>query len=101
MAQRVELQTKLENILGSPNVYFQPPVNVQIQYPCIVYSRDRATSDFADDALYRYTKRYQVTFISRDPDSSIPDQVAALPMCVFNRFYTADNLNHDVFFLHH
>jgi hypothetical protein len=101
MAPRLELQTKLEEILGSQNVYFQPPANVQMQYPCIVYSRDNSDATFAGNELYRYVKKYQVTHISRDPDSSIPDQVAALPMCTFNRFYTADNLNHDVFYLYH
>ena len=101
MAPRLELQDKLETILGTPNVYFQPPANVQIQYPCIVYSRDKADSEFAGNDLYRYTKRYQVTYISRDPDSIVPDKIASLPMCTFNRFYPADNLNHDVFFLYH
>lgn len=100
MAPRTELQSLLEGILGSDKVYFQPPTNVQIQYPCIVYQRDYAITEFADDHPYRYTKRYQVTYISRDPDSEIPDKVATIPRCVFNRFYTVDNLNHDVFNLY-
>jgi len=101
MAPRIDLQAKLEELLGNTNVYFQPPTNVQIVYPCIIYSRDAADSKFADDKLYSYTHRYQVTHISRDPDSSVPDKVAALPLCVFNRFFTKDNLNHDVFFLYY
>ena len=97
MAQRLQLQSLLEEILDSSNVYFQPPANVQIQYPCIIYRRDNAETRFADNNPYRYTKRYQVMVIDRDPDSGIPDKVAALPTCSFDRFYTADNLNHDVF----
>lgn len=99
MAPRLQLQTLLEGLLGSRNVYFQPPANVQMQYPCIVYSRDAADTKFADNNPYRYTKRYQVTVIDRDPDSGIHDKIAALPMCAHNRFFTADNLNHDVFTL--
>lgn len=95
MAPRLELQALLEEL--APNVYFQPPANVQMQYPCIVYKRDYAQTRFADNSPYSHTKRYMVTVIDRDPDSAIPDQVAALPLCIFNRFYTADNLNHDVF----
>jgi len=38
-----------------------------------------------------------VTVIDQDPDSEIPDKVAEMPMSLFNRFYTADNLNHDVY----
>jgi hypothetical protein len=83
--------------LGSDYVYFQPPANVQLQYPCIIYHRDFANTAFADNDPYRYTKRYMVTVVDRDPDSAIPDKVANLPMCVVNRFYTADDLNHDVF----
>lgn len=92
---RLELQQLLEAF--TENVYFQPPENVQLQYPCIIYKRDYAITKFADDNPYTHAKRYMVTVIDRDPDSVIPDQVAELPMSAFNRFYTADNLNHDVY----
>lgn len=100
MAPRLQLQTLLESVLGSSNVYFQPPANVEMQYPCIVYRRDDATTEFADNSPYRYTKRYQVTVIAENPDSDIPERVAALPLCIFNRFFIAGNLNHDVFNLY-
>ena len=99
MGQRLQLQSQLEELLGSRNVYFQPPTNVQMQYPCIVYNRDSANSQYADDIPYRFTKRYQVTAIDQDPDSTIADKIAALPLCSYDRFFTADNLNHDVFTL--
>jgi hypothetical protein len=99
MAPRLELQQIFESILGQSNVYFQPPNNVQMQYPCIVYERDFADTKFADDEPYSYTQRYQVIVVARDPDSPIPLQIANLPMCRYERFYTADNLNHDVFTL--
>jgi len=71
-----------------------------MQYPCIVYQRDTADSRFAGNKLYRYTKRYRVTFISRDPDDDVPDKIAALPLCSFDRSFVADNLHHDVFRLY-
>ncbi len=95
MAPRLQLQSLLEEI--TENVYFQPPTNLTLQYPCIKYERDAAASAFADNETYRYTKRYAVTIIDRSPDSALPDQVAALPMCTFDRHFTADDLNHDVF----
>lgn len=97
MAPRLQLQELLEFTLGSTNVYFQPPANVQMVYPCIVYNRDRVDTVFADNDQYRFNKRYQVTVIDRNPDSDIPDRVAKLPLCSHSRFFTADNLNHDVF----
>ncbi len=97
MAPRLELQSILSNILETKNVYFQPPPSVQMVYPCIVYSRDYELTNFADDKPYLHRKRYQVTVIDRDPDSVIPAKIAELPLCVYDRFYTADNLNHDVY----
>jgi len=95
MGQRLTLHQILETI--APKVYFQPPTNVRLEYPCIVYHRDFADTKFADDEPYNHTKRYMIIVIDRDPDSEIPDKVAALPMILFNRFYTADDLNHDVY----
>lgn len=94
---RLELQSILTALLGSNHVYFQPPPTVQMTYPCIVYKRDFQATRFADDKPYKHNKRYLVTVIDRNPDSGIPDLVAELPLCVFDRFYTADDLNHDVF----
>jgi hypothetical protein len=101
MAPRADLQTLLEGILGSGNVYFQPPPGIQLQYPCIVYQRYiSSVTEYADNAPYRFTQHYQVTVIDQDPDSAIPNKVAALPMCDRNRFFAANQLNHDVFFLY-
>lgn len=99
MADRLDLQTILLGLLDSDNVYFQPPSTISMSYPCIVYNRNNAKTDFADNEAYKNKKRYQVIVIDQNPDSKIPDKVAALPMCTFNRFYAVDNLNHDVFYL--
>lgn len=96
-ARREEFHEILVGILGSRNVYFQPPSNLQMQYPCIRYSRGRASSQFADNRAYRLTKQYEVTLIQEDPDSSVWDKIANLPMTTHERWYPADNLNHDVF----
>lgn len=95
MAPRAQLQSILEGILT--NVYFQPPPNVQMEYPAILYERDRANSVFSDNISYRITQRYQITLISRSPDQPEYQQIIELPMCSHDRFYVADNLNHDVF----
>lgn len=92
---RLQFHEILEGITA--NVYFQPPTNVQLEYPCIIYHRDFAKTEFADDKPYEHTLRYMVIVIDQDPDSEIPKKVASLPMSLFNRFYTADGLNHDVY----
>lgn len=97
MGQRLDFQTILEEVLGSESVYFQPPNNITMVYPCIVYQRDNAVTLFADDVPYRYEQRYQVTLIDRNPDSAVFMGLVALPRSIFNRHYVVDNLNHDVF----
>lgn len=100
MGTRLQLQTLLEGLLGSRNVYFQPPANLEMNYPAIVYARDNMDSIFADNDPYRVTKRYQVTVIDKNPDSTIPDKVIGLRHCAYSRGFKADNLNHDIFTLY-
>lgn len=95
--RRLELQATLVAILGSENVYFQPPPSVSMSYPAIVYRRDYRAIDHADNAPYSHRLLYLVTVIDPDPDSTIPGKVALLPTCQYDRFYVADYLNHDVF----
>jgi hypothetical protein len=92
MALRLQLHSVLKEL--TEHVYFQPPSNVQMSFPCIVYQRSGSDSDFADNGTYRHAKRYQVTVIDRNPDSELPDLVEELPLCSFDRFFAADNLNH-------
>ena len=100
MGQRTDLHAILVNILGSKFVYFQPPENLKMKYPCIVYQRVTGDTQFADNIPYIIKKRYQITVIDSNPDSPIPDKVAQLPYCVFDRHFTSGNLNHDVYNLY-
>ena len=99
--RREELHEKLVAILGSRNVYFQPPENIKMQYPAIVYERVYANTLHADNQPYRITKRYQVTVIDGDVDSPIPDKVALLPQCSFIRHFETNKLHHDIYNLYY
>lgn len=95
--RREQLQTVLEELAGSDQVFFQPPPTIKMTYPAIVYTRTLSNTQFADNLPYRRMKRYTVTVIAQDPDSPIPDKVAELPMCTHSRSYAAKQLHHDVF----
>lgn len=99
--KRIQLQEILETILGSKNVYFQPPESLKMKYPAIRYTRSSIESTYADDIPYRNHKQYELIAIYKDPDSDLPDKIKSLPMCRHNRHYTADNLNHDVFTIYY
>lgn len=84
-----------------PNVYFQPPASVTMTYPAIRYQRERIDNNSANNGVYLQNVAYLVTVIDSDPDSQIVKEVSRLPMCRFNRHYTADNLNHDTFVIYY
>ena len=98
MEKRLKLQALLELVLGSKNVYYQPPENVKLSYPCIIYERSsNSKNTFANDKLYNHRVRYTVTVVDKNPDSLILDRMLELQMCVYDRHFTANNLNHNVY----
>ncbi len=101
MGSRLDLQTKLETLLGSKNVYYQPPASVRMNYPAIVYSRSNIENRHADDDVYMQAYFYEVIVIDEDPDSEVIENISKIPGCRFDRHYTSDNLNHDVFTLYY
>lgn len=95
------MQSKLEELLGSKNVYYQPPESVKMEYPAIKYSVDDIDKKSANDTAYIVTKRYELIVISKRPDDPVIDKLLQLPMCSFERHYVSNNLNHDVFTLYY
>ena len=101
MYRRIEFHSLLCELLGSSNVYFQPPESIKMKYPAIVYSLNDIDTEHANNGVYLYTKQYSVTLVSKEPDSPVIDKLALLPMSMFNRSYVADNLNHTVFSIYY
>ena len=96
MASRVELQTKLEELLGSRNVYYQPPESLKMEYPAIRYSKNKIESRHADGINYSNFTRYEIIVIDKKPDNDVINKIMELPLSSFERHYVSDNLNHDV-----
>ena len=101
MATRVDLQNVLEEILGSRNVYYQPPESLKMNYPAIVYARKTIDNSYANNSVYKQNYAYEITVIDKNPDSEIVNKVSKLPTCRFDRHFKSDNLNHDVFTLYY
>ena len=101
MASRQQiLQAKLEDLLGSRNVYYQPPESVKMQYPAIRYSKTNIRSTFADNAAYSNLYCYEIIVIDRKPDNPVVEKLLEFPYCSFSRNYKADGLDHDVLTLY-
>ena len=103
MSRRLKLHNVLCDILSCPDqgpecrAYFQPPSSAKMKYPAIVYALNDIDNAFADNKVYLSARKYSVTVIDSDPDSSLVGKVASMPTSRFNPHYTKDNLNHDVF----
>lgn len=95
MRKRKELQKILEKILGSSEVYFQPPAKIRMKYPAIVYYLDRIDTRNADNQHYSLYSRYAITIMTKDVDSTLPyDILTALPTSSYDRSARLDNLYH-------
>ena len=101
MDRRKELQSLLESLLGSRNVYYDPPTNIQMKYDAIKYKVNNIGSTFADDTAYSLRKRYELIVIARKSDHPVIEKLLRLPYCSHDRHYKADNLSHDVLTLYY
>ena len=102
MARRLQLHEKFCTILGTRNVYFDPPESVKIKYPAIIYKIVNRNDIRADDRRYRGLVCYEAKFIGTDPDSAIPDTIMdSFTYCSHNQSYPFDNLHHDVFTIYY
>ena len=73
-----------------------------MKYPCIVYNLDDIYSQRADNLNYKNTRAYQLTCISKNPDSYLADKLLEeLPMSSYERGFKSDGLNHDVIRLYY
>lgn len=100
MKTRNELQYLLEELLGSLHVYYQPPANIKMEYPAIVYSKSRIDVTRANNRAYSMNDRYEIIVIDKRPDNEVIKKLLGIPYCTHDRHYKSDNLNHDVFTLY-
>lgn len=100
MASRLDLQSTLETLLGSRNVYYQPPETLKMEYPCIRYSKSDIESKYADNSGYSHTTQYELIVISKKPDNDVINKILRLPCSSYDRHYISDNLHHDVITLY-
>lgn len=102
MTNRLSLQNELECILKSEEVYFQPPANICMSYPAIVYRRSVNRTTWGDNRIYRNGNHYLLTVIDTNPDSDIFERVLThFEYIRPERTYIADGLYHHVLDLYY
>lgn len=100
--RRYELNRILVKILGSKNIYYQPPESIKLSYDCIVYKKGRARKFRADNKLYINKDFYELLVMSKNPDNDIADRLEqSLNYCEHQRRYITNNICHDVLYLYY
>lgn len=100
-ASRQKLQTKLEELLGTKNVYYQPPASTKMEYTAIRFSIKKMDARYANNLVYSRMNCFELIVIARRPEDPVIEKIMALPYCSFDRHYDSDNLSHDVFTLYY
>lgn len=102
MDRRLQLDQELRELLGSSNVYYQPPESLRLKYDCFVYELDRPDITRANDKVYLHRRQYSLTHIYRDPDMSMEETIIAhFDHASKNTHFTSDGLHHDVYSIYY
>lgn len=98
MKTRLELHEKLVDVLGSSQVYFQPPTNVSMKYPAIVYELNGETTKRANNKRYIVYDSYTITHIYKSLKNDLREKILeAFPYVDYDRRLVSDGLYQDVF----
>lgn len=99
---REELQSMLEEFLGSANVYWQPPESIKLKYPAIVYDLYRVNQRFGSDRQHIDYPGWSITIIDLNQDVDwVQKMLEAFRYCSLERVYIADNLAHYAFIVYY
>lgn len=91
------LISEFSNILGSGNVYYEPPESIKLKYPCIIFKRETSNGEHADNLRYTITTKYSITLVDTESDSSYISAILSLPFTEHTNHYVSDGLHHDIF----
>lgn len=100
--RRIELQYKLEEVLGSNKVYYRPPENIKLSYPCIIYRLRDGDIQYANNKPYTIKRSYDVQLIHKSADTDLIEAlIGAFPYIRFENSFIFDNLIHENFVLYY
>ena len=87
----------LQQAVNHNRVFFQPPENLKIGYPAVVFHLSKIEIDHASDVPYKGAKEYSVTLITKDPEPDVIDEILKIPYSSLDTTYISDGMNHFVF----
>lgn len=94
MRSRLDMQEYLQQLLGSKNVYFQPPEGMRISYPAFIYNPSKRGDRFANNSRYLKRRSYFVQYVSPTYDERFVESILDQDYCSFDRYFAKDDLHH-------
>lgn len=109
LQQRVDKIVEKTIALGVSNVYFEPPEDLIMEYPCVRFKRGTISSRHADNRIYKIDDSFDYIYISRISDDKmahtilVGDSEHEPPFRRIRhiRHYVADGLHHDHYKLYY
>jgi len=87
----------LRKAVDHDRVYFQPPENLKLGYPAIVFHLTKIKVDHADDVPYKGAREYMITLITKEPEPDALEEILKIPYTTLDSTYISDGMNHFVF----
>nr|DAE96127.1 MAG TPA: tail completion protein [Caudoviricetes sp.] len=87
----------LQKAVAHNRVYFQPPENLKLGYPAVVFHLTKIKVDHADDIPYKGAREYMITLITKDPEPDALEEILKIPYTTLDSTYQSDGMNHFVF----
>lgn len=87
----------LQKAANHNRVYFQPPENLKIGYPAVIFHLSKVKLDHADDVPYKGAREYSITLIAKEPEPDVLDEILKIPYTTLDTTYIVDGMNHFVF----
>lgn len=99
MQHRDQLDAELREIqqtaLGYHHTYFEPTEKTRLQYDALVYKKLAPAVRRANDRAYAINDSWQITWISRDPETIVPRLILEhFAYCTPGAPFMSDNLYH-------
>lgn len=86
--------------LASLALYFQPPENIKLEYPCIIYSFNGVVSTHADNIVYRVENKFSLMLITKQIEELLFKKLLELPSARYERLFVKEGLYHYVVTIH-
>ena len=96
---RLTLHQALIDVLGSRNVYYNPPETLKMEFPAIVYKLDFIEPIHADNKNYLDWTTYKIFVVSSKPDHPAIRKILNMEMTRYSTSYTREGFYHTVIIL--